>query len=92
MVIDWFQGEKEEIEIPFDKMSNFNRFNPHTIQSPDSDYKPIINFSPSNLDLTINDLIPLRDFLFHGTQCRFIHQMVCIFLFFLFLFLFLWKL
>jgi len=76
MRINWFQGEKEDIQIPFDKMANFMRFNQTIIESSQSDYKPIIDFSPNYLDFSINTLIPFRDFLFHGTTCRFIHQLV----------------
>ena len=76
MRLDWFNGQKQEIEIPFDKMSNFNRYDRSTIESSPSDYKPTIEFSPSIFNLTINELIPFRDFLFHGTTCQFIHQLV----------------
>jgi hypothetical protein len=80
MRIHWFEGEKEDVDIPFDKMANFNRFNQINIESSQSDYKPIIDFSPNSLNFSINTLIPFRDFLFHGTTCRFIHQLVKIFL------------
>jgi hypothetical protein len=76
MRINWFEGEKHDVDIPFDKMADFNRFNPTHLESSPSDYKPIIDFSPNFVDFSINTLIPFRDFLFHGTTCRFIHQMV----------------
>ncbi len=76
MRLDWFEGEKQDIDIPFDKMNNFNRFYQKQIESSNSDYKPLIDFSPNYLDFSINTLVPFRDFLFHGTKCRFIHQMV----------------
>lgn len=76
MRLNWFEGEKQDIHIPFDKMSNFNRFNQTIIESSTSDYKQIIDFSPNYLDFKINTLITFRDFLFHGTTCRFIHQLV----------------
>jgi hypothetical protein len=57
-------------------MANFRRFNQTNIESSQSDYKQIIDFSPNYLDFSINTLIPFRDFLFHGTTCRFIHQLV----------------
>ena len=76
MRLDWFEEGQQDIDIPFDKMANFNRFSQTQIQSADSDYKPVINFSPNSLDFKITQLIPFRDFLFHGTTCRFIHQMV----------------
>ncbi|CAF1118107.1 unnamed protein product [Adineta steineri] len=73
--LDWFDGEKQDIDIPFDKFADFNRFNQIQIESSHSDYKPNIDFSPNHLDYSINTLIPFRDFLFHGTTCRFIHEM-----------------
>jgi hypothetical protein len=81
MRLDWFEGEKQDIDIPFDKMANFNRFNKTTLESSHSDYKPQIDFSPNSLDFSINDIIPFRDFLFHGTNCRFIHQLVTLYIF-----------
>jgi len=57
-------------------MSNFNRFNQTFIESSHSDYKQNIDFSPNYFDFSINTLIPFRDFLFHGTTCKFIHELV----------------
>ena len=76
MRLDWFDGEKEEIDIPFDKMADFHRFNPSMIESSSCEYKSTMEFSPSFTDFSINQLIPFRDFLFHGTTCSFIHQLV----------------
>ncbi len=76
MRIHWFEGEKQDIEIPQDKFANFNRFNQSQIESTNSDYKPIIDFSPNYLSFSIKSIIPFRDFLFHGTTCQFIHQLV----------------
>ena len=76
MRLTWFDGENKDYDIPFDKMANFNRFNSTTIESSYSDYKTPMDFSPNSLDLSINQLIPFRDFLFHGTNCQFIHQLV----------------
>jgi hypothetical protein len=76
MRIHWFEGEKQDIDIPQDKFANFNRFNQSQIESTNSDYKPIIDFSPNYLNFSIKSIIPFRDFLFHGTTCQFIHQLV----------------
>lgn len=65
--------KKQDIEIPFDRMADFNRFNKITIEYSHDDYKPIMNFSPNYLDFSINTFTLFRGFLFHGTTCRFIH-------------------
>jgi hypothetical protein len=76
MRLDWFQGDKQYIDIHLDKYSNFNSFNKINIESSNSDYKTIMDFNPNHLDFTIDQLQQLRDFIFHGTTCYFIHQMV----------------
>jgi hypothetical protein len=76
MRINWFDGEKQMIEIPKDKFADFNRFNQSFIESSNSEYKPIMDLSPNHFNLSIKSLIPFRDFLFHGTTCQFIHQLV----------------
>ncbi|CAF3961439.1 unnamed protein product, partial [Rotaria sordida] len=75
MRLDWFEEKKQYLDIPFDKISNYKRFNQTHIQSSYADYNTNIQFSPNSLNLTINTIISFRDFLFHGTTCRFIHQM-----------------
>ncbi|CAF1342525.1 unnamed protein product [Rotaria magnacalcarata] len=75
MSLDWFQGEKQDIEINLDSMSNFKRFNKTQIESSFSDYKINIEFLPLSFNLTNDQLIHFRDFLFNGTKCRFIHQL-----------------
>ena len=76
MRLDWFDGEKEEIDVPFDKISNFHRFNSSEMKSSLAEYKTNLEFSPNSLNMSIERLIPFRDFLFHGTKCRLIHQIV----------------
>ncbi|CAF1253611.1 unnamed protein product [Rotaria sp. Silwood1] len=78
MRLDWFEEEEEdikEIDIPFDKMSNFKRFKKSQFESSFAEHKPNIDLLPNTFNLTINNIIPFRDFLFHGTKCQFIHQM-----------------
>ncbi|CAF3899131.1 unnamed protein product [Rotaria sordida] len=77
MRLDWFEEEEDikEIDIPFDKMSNFKRFKKSQFESSSAEHKPNIDLSPNTFNLTINNVIPFRDFLFHGTKCQFIHQM-----------------
>ncbi|CAF4361514.1 unnamed protein product [Rotaria sp. Silwood2] len=77
MSLDWFEEDdkKKDIEIPFDKMANFKRFLKSQLESSPAEHNTNIDLSPNTLNLTINSIIPFRDFLFHGTACRFIHQM-----------------
>lgn len=84
MRLDWFEGEIQDIDISFDKLANFKKYNKTHIESSPSDYKPMMDFSPNTLNLSITSLVPFRDFLFNGTTCRFIHEMVMISLFYRF--------
>ncbi len=79
MRLNWFQGEKQSRDIHLDKYSNFNNFNQINIESSHSDYKTIMDFIPNHLNFTIDTLQQLRDFIFHGTTCYFIQQMVTVF-------------
>jgi hypothetical protein len=76
MCINWVELGKQTFEITFGKMASFNRFNKTTIEYSQDNYKPTMDFSSNYLDLEINTIIPFRDFLFYGTRCRFIYQMV----------------
>ncbi|CAF0926198.1 unnamed protein product [Rotaria sordida] len=69
MRLDWFEEEEDikEIDIPFDKMSNFKRFKKSQFESSSAEHKPNIDLSPNTFNLTINNVIPFRDFLFHGS-------------------------
>ncbi|CAF1137171.1 unnamed protein product [Adineta ricciae] len=74
----WFndeEEEKKEINVPFDKFADFNRFHSSYLEFQHSDYKPTMEFSPNFFNLTIKSLVQFRDFLFHGTKCEFIHQL-----------------
>lgn len=76
MSLDWFEESKENIEINFDLMSNFKRFDKSLIETSLSEYKTTMEFPTIPLNLTNDQLLQFRDFLFNGTKCRFIHQMV----------------